>query len=144
MKVEIFSICDFASCDSGGKMNIIGVFNTVAAREKPIIYGLCAVALRIRFEKVEEGPKKIKLTFVDADGSPIMPVIEPQFNVQFPPMASTANAQIVTIIQQIRFPSFGEYSLDLAIDGRQEASTPFYVHQIPILPPQFQTPLPLG
>ena len=144
MKVEIFNICDFASADAGGKLNLIGVFNAIAAREKPIIYGLCALAIRMRFEKVEEGIKRIKVAFVDADGKPIMPTIETQFQVQFQPMASTANAQIVSIMQQLRFPNFGEYSIDLAIDGRQEASTPFYVHQAPSLPPHLQTPLPLA
>ena len=29
MKVEIFSLCDFASADAGGKFNVIGIFDAL-------------------------------------------------------------------------------------------------------------------
>ena len=143
MKVEILNICDYASADASGKLNIIGVFNGIWAREKPIVYGLCALVIRIRFDKVEEGTKKIKIAFVDADGTPVMPVIETQLQIRFVPWEPTASAQLVSLISQLRFPNFGEYSIDLAVDGRQESSTPFYVHQASILPPHLQPQLPL-
>jgi uncharacterized protein DUF6941 len=140
MKVEIFSLCDFASADGSGKLNIIGVFDTIWAREVPATHGLCALAIRIRFEKIEEGLKKIKISFVDIDGNPIMPAMEMQTQVQIPPHLQQANVQVVSLIPQIKFLNFGEYSIDLAIDSRQEASTPLNVRQLPIIPPHFQTP----
>jgi hypothetical protein len=135
MKVEIFSLCDFASADVGGKLNVIGIFDGIWAKEAPTTYGLCTLAARIRFEKIEEGLKKIKISLVDDDGKPIMPAMEMQVLVQVPPNGSNAIAQVVSIIQQLKLPSFGEYSIDLAIDGRQEASTPLYVRQMPLIPP---------
>jgi hypothetical protein len=135
MKVEVFSLCDFASADVVGKMNIIGIFDTVFAKETPATHSFCA-----RFDKVEEGLKKIKISFIDSDGKLIMPAIEAQIQVQAAPNGLHANVQVVSLIQQIKLPNFGEYSIDLAIDGRQEASTPLYVRQLPILPPHLQTP----
>jgi hypothetical protein len=143
VKVEILNICDFASTDAAGRLTILGVFNGIWAKEKPVVYGLCALAIRIRFDKVEDGLKKLKIAFVDADGKPVMPVIETQVQIQFVPWEPTATAQLVTLISQLRFPNFGEYSIDLAIDGRQEASTPFYVHQTTSLPPHLQPQPPL-
>jgi hypothetical protein len=140
MKVEIFTLCDFASADAGGKLNVIGIFDTIWARELPATYGLCAIAIRIRFDKIEEGLKKLKLSFVDSDGNPVMPGMEMQIQVQVPPPLQQSNAQVVFLIPQIKFSSFGEHSIDLAIDGRQEASTPLIVRQLPIIPPHFQTP----
>jgi len=140
MKVEIFNLCDFASADIGGKLNIIGVFDTIWAREKPISYGLFALVVRIRFEKIEEGVKKIKISFVDTDGNPVLPVIETLLPVQIAPWNSTASAQVVSLISQIKLQNFGEYAVDLAIDGRQEASLPFYVREAPLTPPLFQKP----
>jgi len=140
MKVEIFSMCDFASSDAGGRLNIIGVFDSIYAREVPATHGLCALAIRIRFDKIEEGLKKLKISFVDSDGNPVMPAMEMQIQVQIPQLFQNANIQVVFLIPQIKFSNFGEYSVDLAVDGRQEASTPLNVRQLPIIPPHFQTP----
>jgi hypothetical protein len=140
MKVEIFSLCDFASTDAGGKLNIIGVFDDISAREVPATHGLCALAIRIRFDKIEEGIKKLKISFVDSDGNPVMPAVEMQIQVLIPSPLQQANVQVVFLIPQIKFLNFGEYEIALAIDGRQEASTPINVRQLPIIPPHFRTP----
>ena len=140
MKVEIFSLCDFASADGSGKLNIIGVFDTIWAREVPATHGFCALAIRIRFDKIEEGLKKFKVSFIDSDGNPIMPAMEMQIQVQIPPQVQQANVQVVFLIPQLKLPNFGEYSIDLAVDSRQEASTPLDVRQLPIIPPHSQTP----
>jgi len=144
MKVEVFSLCDFASTDAGAKLNVIGIFDTVYARKVPAAHGMCALAVRIRFDKIEEGLKKIKISFVDSDGKLIMPAIEAQIGVQVPQNLPCATAQIVSIMMQLILPNFGEYAIDLAIDGRQEASTPLYVRQAPQIPPHLQTPQQSG
>lgn len=140
MKVEIFSLCDFASSDASGRLNIIGVFDSIYAREVPATHGLCALAIRVRFDKIEEGLKKFRISFVDSDGNPVMPAMEMQIQVRVPPIFQQANVQVVFLIPQVKFPNFGEYSIDLAIDGRQEAATPLNVRQLPIIPPQPQLP----
>ena len=131
MKVEIFSLCDFACVDAGGKITIVGVFDAIYGREAPVMHGLCALAIRVRFDGIEEGNKKFKISFTDTDGNAIMPSMETQIPVRLSPNASTASAQVVSIMSQIKLANFGEYSIDLAIDGRHEASTPLYVREIP-------------
>jgi hypothetical protein len=131
MKVEVFSLCDFATVDAAGKMTIVGIFDTIYSRQIPITHGLCALAIRISFGRVEEGVKKFKLSFIDADGSSVMPAMEAQIPVQIGPQQSNPTAQVVSIMSQIKLPNFGEYSIDLAIDGRLEASVPLYVKPVP-------------
>jgi len=142
MKIEIFNLCDFASYDGSGKLNVIGVFDTIWAREAPFVYDLCTLAIRIRFEKLEEGVKKLKISFVDADGKSILPVMEPQVLAQVPPNMSSSTVHVVSMMSQTRFPSFGDYSVHLAVEGRQEASTPLWVRQNLITPPHFQRAAP--
>lgn len=139
MKVEVFNLCDFASADAGGKLNIIGIFDALYAKEAPVTHGLCALAVRIRFDSIEVGLKKIRISFTDSDGKLIMPAMEAQIAVQIGSNQPSATAQIVSIMMQLHLPSFGEYSIDLAVDGRQEASTPLYVRQL-IIPPHLQKP----
>ena len=103
---------------------------------------MCALAAIIRFERIEEGEKNIRVTFIDSDGRPVMPALQKQIKVQFPAQATDSHAtmHLVLLIQQIRLPNFGEYSINLAIDGRQQASIPLFVRQSRA--PQAPQPLP--
>jgi hypothetical protein len=130
MKVEIFTLCDAATSDSGGKLNILGSFDRLNAASIPVTHPLCALAIKMRFEKLEEGQKRIGISFIDSDGTAVMPTLNAQTQVTFPPDETSVTACLVLQIQQLKLPNFGEYSIDLAIDGRQEASIPLFVKGI--------------
>jgi hypothetical protein len=127
MNVEIFTLCDAATLDTAGKLNILGSFDRLNAAAEPIVHMHCALALKLRFERVEEGPKKFRLTFVDLDGAAVMPPLEGTAQVQFQGNDSSSTVSMALGIQQLRLPKFGEYSIDLAIDGRHEGSIPLFV-----------------
>jgi hypothetical protein len=97
-------------------------------------------AVKMRFERLEEGQKRVRISFIDEDGRQIMG-LEAQTNIQFPPGEASAAAALVIAMPQLRLQNFGEYSIDLAVDGRQEASIPLFVRQSqPPTPPQIQAP----
>ena len=127
MKVEIFTLCDAATSDSGGKLNILGSFDRLNAASTPVTHPLCALAIKMRFERLEEGQKRIGISFVDSDGTAVMPTLDANTQVSFPSDDSSVTASLVLQIQQLKLPNFGEYSIDLAIDGRHEASIPLFV-----------------
>jgi hypothetical protein len=129
MKVEIFTLCD-AATESGSKLNILGSFDTLFVVNEPIIHPACAVALKIRFSRIETGQHSLKISFVDMDGKKVMPDIEGPLNVKIKSGDETATANLIMNIQGLRLPGFGEYSIDLAIDGREEGSLPLYVKKI--------------
>jgi hypothetical protein len=41
----------------------------------------------------------------------------------------SAVANLLLNFQQLRFEKFGRYSMDLAVDGRQEGALPIYIRQ---------------
>ncbi len=55
MKIEIFTLCDAATTDAAGKLNILGSFDRLNAVQAPITHPQCALAIKLRFERVEEG-----------------------------------------------------------------------------------------
>jgi len=130
MKVEIFTLCDAATTDAGGKLNILGSFDRLAAKEAPVTHPQCALAIKLRFERLEEGQRRIRISFVDSDGTSIMPTLDTNARVQFPSGESTITTCLVLVLQQLKLPKFGEYSIDLAVDERHEASIPLFVGQI--------------
>ena len=74
MEVEIFTLCDAATVDAAGKLNILGSFDRLNARETPVTHPQCALAIKLRFQRVEEGQKRIRITFLDPDGAAVMPI----------------------------------------------------------------------
>jgi hypothetical protein len=127
MKVEIFTLCDAATTDAAGKLNILGSFDRLMAQQTPVTHPQCALAIKLRFEHAEQGQKRIRVAFVDSDGASVMPTLDATTQVQFGPADSTSTASIVLVIQQLKLPRFGEYSIDLAVDDRHEASIPLLV-----------------
>ncbi len=127
MKVEIFTLCDAATADAGGKLNILGSFDRINANAIPVTHPLCALAIKMRFERLEEGPKRVRISFMDSDGQAVMPTLDANTQVMFPPDEHSVTACLVLQLQQLKLPNFGEYSIDLGIDGRHEASIPLFV-----------------
>jgi hypothetical protein len=131
LKVELFVLCD-AATDYQGKLNLLGTFDSIWAKQMPAIHPQCAVALRIRFLKVEEGEHKVKISIVDGDGKAVVRPIEAGVNIQFKNTLLTSMAtNMILNLQGLNFPVYGEYSIDLAVNGRHELSLPLYVNKIP-------------
>ena|ERR1700719_2649671 len=130
MRVEIFTLCDAATVDAGGKLNVLGSFDRLNAREAPVIHPQCALAIKLRFERVEEGQKRIRIAFVDSDGASVMPTLDATTNVQFHGTDPSSTTSLALGILQLKLPRFGEYSIDLAVDDRHEASIPLFVTRI--------------
>jgi len=130
MDIQVAVLCD-AATDNKGKLNLLGTFNSVHTRELPANYPQCSIVLRVVFKRVEEGSHKLRINFVDEDGKFVMPSIELPFDVSVPENDSFAYRNFILNIQRLKFEKFGQHAIDIAIDGRQEASIPLEVKQIP-------------
>ena len=123
------ALCEAANA-SGNKLNLLGVFNEVLATKEPIQTPPYALATRIRFSKNEEGPKAIQLAIADsARGQPVF-TVDVRAEVHSKPDELSANIQIVGTLPPLSLPHFGEYAIQLLIDGRVEKSIPLNVKKI--------------
>jgi len=128
MKVEIFTLCDAATVDAAGKLNILGSFDRLNATTTPVIHPQCALAIKLRFQRVEEGQKRIRITFIDQDGVTVMPNVDATVDVRIAGNEPSGAVSVVLNIQQLKLPRLDEeYSIDLAVDDRHEASAPLFV-----------------
>jgi hypothetical protein len=126
MDVEAFLLCD-AATDQQGKLNVLGAFDSIFAKNAPIVHPACAVAARIRFSKVEQGEHAVRICVVDQDGKEVVPKVDGKVSVGVAPDAGSAVVNLVLNFQRLKLPDYGEYSIDLVIDGEQKASLPFFV-----------------
>jgi hypothetical protein len=124
MDIEAFLLCD-AATDQGGKLNVLGAFDAIWAGQLPAIHPACAVVLRIRFSKIEEGQHPFRICVIDEDGTEVFPRLEGTISVKVPPKVDSTVVNVVANLQRLKLPKFGKYRIDLAIDGQQKASLPF-------------------
>lgn len=133
MDILVSTLCDFAA-DYQGKLCIQGGFDSLVARQFPVIHPACAVALRICITPEDEGQHKLGLAFVDPSGSPIdkerMPI-----SIDFPVPALPEGAafftrNLILNFQGLRFEQAGNYSVDLTVDGELVSRIPFRVVQV--------------
>jgi len=130
MDIQIAILCD-AATDNNGKLNILGTFDTIYSAQLPATHPQCSIALRLTFSKGEEGQHKVRLSFGDEDGKPVMPSMDIPLEVVLPEDTIFISRNVVVNIQQLKFEKPGLYSIDIAMDGRQEGSIPLLVKQMP-------------
>ena len=136
MNIEIFALCD-AATEGDGKLNLLGAFDSVGAREEPVTIAHCSLALRLRFNRIESGSHRIRLALVDADGRAVIPPFDTAMDIRLREPQESAVANLILNLQQVKVGPFGRYAVDLAVDGRQEGSLPFFVK--PIANPTVET-----
>lgn len=129
MDIEAFVLCD-AATDSAGKLNVLGAFDSLLARSVPVVHPQCAVALRMRFSRIEEGEHKIKVSIMNADGRSVVPDLDTGVHVRFAGPESSLAVNMILNLQRVQFQLAGEYSINLAVDGRFERAIPLAVRLV--------------
>ena len=133
MNIEAFLLCDCAT-DQRGKLNVLGAFDSIYAKKTPIVHPACTVATRIRFERIEEGEHKVSIAVIDEDGKAIVPRLDGNISVRARPDGGSSVVNLILNLQRLKFENYGEYRIDLAIDGKVEGSLPFSVREVPSQP----------
>jgi hypothetical protein len=126
MDIEAFLLCD-AATDQQGKLNVLGAFDTIWAKKLPAIHPACSVVTRVRFVKIEDGNHSVKIQIIDQDGSNIGPKLEGSISVRTAPNLDSSVANLILNIQRLEFKQYGQYRIDLAIDGDIKASLPLRI-----------------
>jgi hypothetical protein len=129
MTIQVAVLCDSAT-DYNGKLNLLGTFDTIYAAQMPTQHPQCSIAIRIAFDRDEEGRHTLLVNFVDEDGQPVMKSVQIPVQVDFPPDATFISRNMVVNILQLTFSRAGLYSVDLSLDGRPLSSIPLAVKQL--------------
>ncbi len=130
MEIEAFLLCDCAT-QGQGKLNVLGAFDRIYSHKVPAVHPACTIAARIRFSAIEEGSHRLKINVVDADGKKAGPELEDNITVRAGEGESSYVRNLILNIQGMKLENYGDYRIDLAIDGRQEATLPLSVIEIP-------------
>ena len=126
METEVFVLCD-AATDSQGKLNMLGVFDTIFSASLPAIHTQCAIAARIRFSTNEGGEHPFRITLTDNLSNNLIPPFEGRIQVEIKRPDQPSRINIIISLAGLKFESFGTYMIRLEVDGSLLASNSFIV-----------------
>jgi hypothetical protein len=127
MKTEIFTFCDFAQ-ENGGKLTVVGTFDTIIARNFPCVHPQLSVVIRLRFDLWEFSSHSFRIETRDLDDEMSMETIGGNIEVKGVGNA-TAVSHLVFTISNLRFKSSGLVNFVLYIDEKEFASIPLYIRK---------------
>jgi hypothetical protein len=130
MKVLVAAVCDHSWVENGC-LTLCRAFDSVNAVGFPFTLARISVGLRLLILKDEFGEHKLSIVLADQAGNKLM---ESLVNMNFhPPQEYLPQAAFSFALngQNITFPKAGDYSVNISLDGKTEASIPLYVRQNP-------------
>ncbi len=130
MRIEIAALCD-AATEQGGKLNMLGAFDTLHAVKFPHIVPQVTIVFRIRFNRAESGGHKIKLAIKDEEGVAILPEMEAVVPIEIRKGSDSRVGNIMMNVHGMKFEKAGYHSVDLSLDGTHAFSLPLRVIQVP-------------
>jgi len=127
MKIELFTFCDFAQ-ENGGKLTIVGTFDTIISRNFPCIHPQLSVVIRIRFDMWEFANHSFRVETRDLNGELSMEPISGNLDVRGVGNA-TAVSHLVFTIGNLHFKNPGMVNFALFIDDKETGSVPLYIRK---------------
>ncbi len=132
MDTQVAVLCDYAA-DYQGKLCVQGAFDTLFARQFPVVHPACALALRLCLVPEDIGDHKLGISIVDEDGVALdperMPIIG-DLKVALPEGTSFFTRNLIMNFQGLKFEKAGTYSVDLTLDGELISKTPLRLVQV--------------
>jgi hypothetical protein len=127
MKIELFTFCDFAQ-ENGGKLTIVGTFDTIISRNFPCVHPQLSVVIRLRFDIWEFSNHSFRIETRDLDGEMSMEAIGGNVEVKGVGNA-TAVSHLVFTISNLRFKNSGVVNFALFMDDKEVGSIPLYIRK---------------
>jgi len=127
IKIELFTFCDFAQ-ENGGKLTIVGTFDSIISRTFPCIHPQLSVVIRLRFDLWEFGVHSFRIETRDLDGEMTMNKISGNVEVKGVGNA-TAVSHLVFSISNLQFKAPGLVNFVLYIDEKEIDSIPLHIRK---------------
>lgn len=128
MDVDLALLCDAATVDASGKLNILGVFDRIGVSEFPARHGRLSLVVRFRGDVSDVGEHDLAIRLLDPDGEELFSA---DGKLELGAGAHAARDAIrvprVLNFDGLVFQAAGRYTFDIAVDGVHEVSIPLTV-----------------
>ncbi|NIR43904.1 MAG: hypothetical protein GWN99_08055 [Gemmatimonadetes bacterium] len=133
MEIDLAVVADAANVSQEGKLNVMGVFDTIWAREFPFRHAAMVFVLRVRADFTEQGDHGLVVRLMDADGGQLFKAEGPLKVPQGTP-GRPLKPHVILGLAGITFQRPGDYSFEVMLDGDHLKSIPLHVMKAPTPP----------
>ncbi len=130
LDVDLAVIADAANVSQEGKLNILGVFDTIWAREFPFRHSAMVFVLRFTADFTEKGSHAMEVRLMDADGAQLFKAEGPLAVAGGVP-GRPIKPHVVMGLSGVTFQKPGDYSFEVLLAGRHLRSVSLYVIEAP-------------
>ncbi len=130
MEITLAVCCDAANVSREGKLNLLGIFNSIHAAEFPCTHPHLALVLRVEARLGEEGTYPLEIRLVDEDGQQLFH-INGQLSLQGAEPGRPMTAQTIMDINNLQLPRPGTYAFEVHLDGRRQRTVDIHAFQSP-------------
>src|SRR5687767_3816625 len=130
MEVSLAVVADYANVSQEGKLNILGVFDSINATKVPVVHLSWFLVLRLTADTAERGERhQLTIQLCDPD---MTQVFSDRSELQVPEAAPPGDVTmgIVTQLPATRFAKTGPYEFRVSIDDEVAKRIKFEVRQI--------------
>lgn len=134
MRVPLAVLADYANQTADGKLNIMGIFDTIFASQMPALHPQMQLVMKLQSEPAERGTEKnIDIKLLDADGKVIIGLAASlKVPDDFP---LTGEVPQIISLSGLRFENYGEYAFHILVNGDTKAEVPFSVRPLALEQP---------
>ena len=129
MDLNYILAADYANVDRDGKLNVMGIFNEISAREFPVVHPEMRVIVSLAATPAEAGVERhFAVKLLDEDGQEML---EWARDIKVPPYQGKPIImnQILRFVG-VGFPKAGEYAFNCLVDNDYKGRAPIYVVQV--------------
>jgi len=131
METKLALLADCANVTRDGKLDLMGVSNTINARALPWVQPQMQVVLQFEVGPADwETEKGIEVRLFDADGKQLS-AMQGKIKVGRPEVDKLSQMNWILSINNLRFNNEGDYVFVLRLDGQIEREIPLQVNYMP-------------
>ena len=130
MRVTLALLADGANVSREGKLNILGVFDTVFSRTFPTTHAQMQLVIRFEAESAEAGAtRNVEVQFVGEDDHAVFR-LPGAITVQQSVLGDTVRLEHILTLTNLQLDQPGRYRFHIMVDGDLAATVPLQVEQI--------------
>jgi hypothetical protein len=131
MRVPFAVIADGANVSREGKLNILGIFDTLFARKFPVTHPEMKLVIRLEASAAETGSRHaVEIKLMDGEGGTVLGVkgeVVPRGAAEGRPLRMD---QVVSL-HNVTFKAPGKYRFAVLVDNDEKTSLPLTVNEAP-------------
>ncbi|MDP2627310.1 MAG: hypothetical protein Q8Q58_10445 [Candidatus Rokubacteria bacterium] len=128
MKVTLALLADYANVSADGKLNIMGIFDTIWVDRFPAVHPQMQLIMRLEASPAEAGSRrKLEIKLMTADGRQVLSVAaELGFELRdaLQPIGETMRADHIITLGNLRFDAPGDYQFAILVNDDEKSTVP--------------------